>query len=180
MVTVWLKKELCLNLLIIHKIMETKNETSHPRVDCEKLRNKILGTGRNLPTKTAKGYITNILKNWGDTSGKSYNFGYLFGLDKVTIFMNQISDYNNNLKPGQLPVEGIRVFVGRKESDATGVPREKIMDTVFLMPVDHNGNDLSGVQPPLDKDDPDIILGDPRPCPNECLKAVSFLRDPEN
>ncbi|WP_259067798.1 hypothetical protein HDF24_18940 [Mucilaginibacter sp. X4EP1] len=157
--------------------MEPDNKSNHLLINCEELTKDILGVGTNLLTETAKRYITNLLTCWGNPDGKSNNFGYIFGLDKFNIFINQVNAYNSQLKPGEPQVEGIRVFVGRQEPAAVGVPREKIMDTVFLMPVLHGGGDLSTVQPPPHENlvDPDIILGDPRPCPNECIKFISTI-----
>jgi hypothetical protein len=172
MVRMFLSKEICLTINSI-KIMENKKKELS--LKCKELTHDILGDGDFLTADAAGHYIKNFLGGLGDPTGKGHNFGYLFGLDNVSSFINQINDYNDNADD-DAQVEGVRVYLGRQNPMVAGgpvIPRESIMDTVFLIPVKSDGTDLYTVAPIAGNP---IILGDPRPCPNECLAALSFYK----
>jgi len=156
--------------------METKNKTNERRVNCDELKHGILGDGKPLDPTKAGGYIKNYLQGVGDGPGTSHNFGYLFGFDNITTFFNDILAYNDD-DDNPTKVQGVRVYIGRQnpvDPQGPALPREKIMDTVFLIPVLSDGTDLPQL---THLEDDTIILGDPRPCPNECLRELSFLKD---
>jgi len=137
---------------------------------CMALKADILNDGGFLDKGTAAGYITNYLNGIKAPSGAGHNFGYLFGLANINTFMLKISAYNTGL-PADKQIAGVRIYLGRSQPAIGSVAMEDVLDCPFLMPVMADGTDLYKM-PPLT--DPDLILGDPRPCPNECL-MLSFV-----
>jgi hypothetical protein len=150
--------------------MKTKKHLTNLLSKCEAITTNIQDNGGPVGPVIASGYVTNYLSGITDPTGKGHNFGYLFGLDKVTFFMAQIAAFNSN-SPAK-PIEGVRVYLGRKApTGSVVIPMEKIMDTLFLMPVLSDGTDLYTVH---GFEATEIILGNPRPCPNEC-SILSFV-----
>jgi hypothetical protein len=164
--------------LLIHfkkiEIMATENKPTNLSAGCGNLTHGVNDNGRPLDPGKATGYVKNYLEGLTDPKGQDHNYGYLFGLTKVTDLMTLITGYNSK-KPA-IPIEGVRVYIGRQNPIKAGdpmPPREKIMDTLFLMPVLANGNDLYKVHQLADVN---MILGDPRPCPTLCL-MLSFSQE---
>jgi len=152
--------------------MSTEKEKKALPASCKALKTNVQSNGAPLDRKAAADVVTNYLQGVNDPSGSDHNFGYLFGLDQVRWFIGGIDVYNNGKTPDK-QIQGVRVYLGRKTPVQSGqvLSMEKIMDTLFLMPVLADGTDLYKVHQILPDD---TILGDPRPCPNEC-KALSFL-----
>ena len=156
--------------------METKNNTNERFSKCEELKHDIQNYGTPLTKDIAAGYIQHYLDGVQAKPKDDHNFGYLFGFDNITTFVNDIIAYNNDAA-NPTKVQGVRVYIGRHiaiDPNVPAIPREKIMDNVFLIPVLSTGVDLPVVH---HLEDNTIILGEPRPCPNECLMSVSFLKD---
>jgi hypothetical protein len=160
--------------------MDTQTKTAAQEnellFNCKELTHGILGSGGPITSTVAGTYIKHYLDGVNDNDGTKHNYGYLFGLDSFATFFKQINDYNVAPKNSKLQIEGIRVYIGRKAAMPKGtagpaIPRENIMDTIFLIPVTSDGKDLYEVRK-LQGDE--IILGNPRPCPNECLTALSL------
>jgi len=139
--------------------------------ECLVLTEGVLQNGKPISRDTAAAYLANYLNGVRTTGRKEPNYGYLFGLEKVRGFLKQIDDYNNQ-KPA-VTIDGVRVYLGRTTTMTdTTTPGEQIMNTVFLMPVFANGQDVYVIEKsPFQGEG---ILGDPRPCPNQC-KMLSFF-----
>jgi hypothetical protein len=153
------------------KNMATEEKTEGLQSKCGPLTTDVQNNGAPIDKPTAVQYVSNYLTGVHDGTGKDHDFGYLFGLKKVTAFMEQIAKYNADKPLKQ--IAGVRIYVARQSPIKAGtvVPMEKVMDSLFLMPVLTDGTDLYKMN---DFAGNDIILGNPRPCPNEC-KSLSFL-----
>jgi hypothetical protein len=149
---------------------KTNSKTSLP-AGCGDLTRNVQDNGGPLDPTVASTYIKNYLAGVNDPTATNHNYGYLFGLNKVTDFLTQITNYNAT-KPAKL-IEGVRVYLGRQAQATANLPMEKIMDTLFLIPVFSDGSDFPQVH---QVDGATIILGDPRPCPTLCL-LLSFSQE---
>ncbi|GAA0188814.1 hypothetical protein GCM10009122_48130 [Fulvivirga kasyanovii] len=83
---------------------------------------------------------------------------HIFGLDKVREFLNKIYDYNETY-PECSPITGIKVYRCLND-DRVDWPDK---NDIFIVPLCQDGSEPI----PINLVD-DIILGDPRPCPNMC------------
>ena len=138
--------------------------------ECVVLTEGIQNNGGPITRGKAAGYVKNFKEGIGTTGRAMPNFGYLFGLDKVSAFLEQIAMYNRQTATDK--ILGVRVYLGRTSPLSNGnTPGEQIMDTVFLIPVKEGGKDTPDIGAFLQGDG---ILGDPRPCPNQC-KMLSFF-----
>jgi len=146
------------------------NDNSTLPAGCGDLTGTVQNNGGPIDATTAGNYIKDYLSGVNDKG--DHNYGYLFGLSKVTDFLAKITAYNTATPPPTTQIEGVRVYLGRKAPLVTGTPMEKIMDTLFMIPVFADGNDLPIVH---FADAITIILGDPRPCPTLCSQLSSLL-----
>jgi hypothetical protein len=154
--------------------MKTTEKLSELPATCLEMNSDIPNDGDFLTSDVASGYINNYLTGINDLGGQSHNFGFVFGLNNINTFIGGITAFNAGL-PAAQQIQGVRIYLGRQEPivPGTAIPLDQVLDSLFLMPVLGDGTDLYKVAPLVD---PNMILGDPRPCPNECL-ILSFVTE---
>lgn len=141
--------------------------------DCETARLNLNQVGTLIEKTEAAKYLEQYLEHpyTPARDNKGHIFGFLYGLDKVTEFLQKIEAYN---KLSTEKIVALRIYHAISERDDTAtVPPIKYppLRDQIIVPVLESGEDLYKVLP-ISGDD-DIILGKSRPCPNQC--GVMFI-----
>ncbi len=146
----------------------TKNQAVAASEDkCLPITGDIRIIGDPITQTTATTYVKNYRDAVNDDPA-THNYGFVFGLAKIDAFRAEIEAYNATPEAVK-KIAGIRVFFGLTVPSTVSnpTPPDRAVDTVFLMPVLEDGTDLYKVHDLIVNVS---ILGNPRPCPNECKK----------
>jgi len=143
--------------------MET--QTNSPQVAanldvCETYPQDLINAGNPISEERARESIGYYLAATTGPNDPEHIFGFEYGLNTLRTFMGQIDDYNKNA--GE-KIVAVRIYhaVSIRPNDASKTPKRD----EILIPVLESGNDLYKVAPIVG---PPIIVGDTRPCPNQC------------
>lgn len=110
-----------------------------------------------------------------DPNLKSHIYGHTFGLNKLRQFLFNIDLYNSNIEDDEERLYGVRIYYGiskRSDPDFPLDPPNGDFRDVFFMPVLKDGRDLYTIKTLTD---PGLILGNSRPCPNQCSTKLHFI-----
>jgi hypothetical protein len=155
--------------------MEIKNQSTQDleelTLNCSLMPADLLNAGRFITPDEATLSLRDYLNEPGtppaDAPGHIY--GHTFGLQKLRELMLNIDVYNSQQVSDDTRVQGVRMYYGksarRDPAFPLSPPGVKVRD-VFMMPVLKDGNDLFKLNPVAG--DADLILGESRPCPNQC------------
>nr|WP_294875252.1 hypothetical protein [uncultured Pedobacter sp.] len=143
--------------------MET--QTNSPQVDanldvCETYPQDLINAGKPITEAKARQGITDYLATTTGPNDPKNIFGFEYGLNTLRTFMEEIDAYNKNA--GE-KIVAVRIYhaITIRDNDTTKTPKRD----EILVPVLESGNDLYKVAPIVG---PPIIVGDTRPCPNQC------------
>jgi len=154
--------------------MTTKkpNPNAEPADQCAVLKRGVGDAGEPISQSQAAMYLNNYMAAVKGTSADGQNYGFLYGIDQIQWLLGKIAAYNLG-KTGDDRIQAIRTYFGCTIDPAREpVPAGQIVNTLFLIPVLGNGNDIPDLK--IERDD--AILGNPRPCPNECFMLSAFFQ----
>ncbi len=147
-----------------------------PDLACQNAKIDLVNAGDIINVEEARLSVLNYLQDAPMApDDKRHIYGYTFGLNKLKEFYNKIESYNNDPK-NDLKIEGVRIYHGKSIREKPSLPLIEgiLYKDVVLMPIVEGGDDLYKILPPFkDKNGEEIILGESRPCPNQC--GSSFI-----
>lgn len=143
--------------------METQTNTPETEANydvCDTYPEDLINAGNPITEERARESIAYYLAGTTGPNDPEHVFGFEYGLNTLRAFMEKIEDYN---KSATEKIVAVRIYhgVSIRPNDITKTPRRD----EILIPVLESGNDLYKVTPIIG---PPIIVGDTRPCPNQC------------
>ena len=150
--------------------METQTNTPQALANldvCDTYPQDLINAGNHITEARARESIGYYLSASTGPNDPEHIFGFEYGLNTLRTFMEKIEAYNKNATE---KIVAVRIYhgVSIRPNDASKKPRRD----EILMPVLESGNDLYKVAPIFPND---IIVGDTRPCPNQC--KFTFIAD---
>ncbi len=148
---------------------------------CSEENNNPIGVGTRMKEDSARIAVLNYLQNapMGRHDERHF-FGFTFGLDTLKKFMDDIDKHNNkSTVPANEKIEGVRIYYGKTIRENPNLPEQKgvMLPDLIFVPVMPNGKDYYTKVLPEKLNDDDMILGESRPCPNQC--KLEFLKKEE-
>jgi len=148
--------------------METQTNTPETEANydvCGTHPQDLINAGNPITEERAREGIAYYLAGTTGPNDPEHIFGFEYGLNTLRNFMGNIDDFN---KTASMKIVAVRIYhaVSIRPND----PSKKPKRDEILMPVLENGDDLYKVPPIVG---PPIIVGDTRPCPNQC--KLTFL-----
>lgn len=139
--------------------------------ECEQFPVDLINAGEFISESEAHASLEKYFKEPGVPSptDPDHIYGHTFGLNKIRQLMNKIDVYNKSAEE-EKQVHGIRIYYGKcRRRDPKYSQKGELRD-VFLMPVIKDGSDLYKVDRFFDGE---FIVGEGRPCPNQCGKKIN-------
>lgn len=150
----------------------SKNAQGNPQAvaPCSDMKVNLINAGKFIEIEDA----VESLQAYFDIPGTpapddpTHVYGHTFGLNKFRALLTNMDHFNENLEPGQPPIDGIRIYYGndkRDDPDFRMNPPDGLFRDLIFIPVLEDGTDLF----PIDQlTNPELILSSGRPCPNQC------------
>ena len=149
-------------------------------LSCDELKTALVRdmekVGITVSPSKAVGYLRTYFQGPAQPANKEeWVYGHLFGIDSMNKFMKTINAYNAQAQiPENDKITGIRIYNAKSQREDDPYAALGILHDVFIVPVKKDGMDyfpeIGSVQPVVPEAvvEPLYILGQSRPCPNQC------------
>lgn len=150
--------------------MTNSNKLTSDVIPCDDMKVNLENAGNFISPKEAEASLNRYFIEAGitDIHDTKLIYGHTFGINKLTELLANIDKHNGMVSTNDEKIKAVRIYYGnsqRHDNDFELNPKDGFFNDLFIMPVLSTGRDLFNVHALREEN---IILGESRPCPNQC------------